>query len=278
MKFKFDYFKKVILRNNRFSYKIIKGANKNQTPKTLGMIRLRNEELVLQDTLDSLSQHVDGVVVYDDASNDKSVRIALSHPVVLEVIVNKKWRKDRVWEETANRRLLYQRSSTYKPEWFFYSDADERFEGDIKKFLKSKEAKKVDGIRISLFDAYMTPSDKKPYTPGIPLYNFRKKFGIERRDILMIWRNNVGADYMLPDSREPTGISEEKVITRFYCQHYGKSLSIEQWEENCRYYYENFPAYSQKWKDRMGKAIHVKSDFDTELVSWEKVKRSSIKI
>lgn len=270
---KVGYLRHVLLRNNRISYKVIRGKNDTSNIKILGMIRLRNESLVLRDTLDALSKHVDAVVIFDDASTDDSVEIAVSHPLVKEVIVNKHWRKGRVWEETANRRLLFQRSKRYHPNWFFYSDADERFEGDIYTYLTEKVSDDVDGIRIRLFDAYITPDDKDPYERGMRLFGFRKLFGIERRDILMIWKNKKGVDYLLPDSREPTGITGV-IESKFYCQHYGKALSIEQWEENCLYYYNNFPAYSQKWKSRMGKAVHTKSDFETSLEPWDKAKRS----
>jgi len=277
LKQKIAYYFYVILRNHRFSYNIITGGNDQKKIRVLGMIRLKDEALVLQDTLDALSDHVDAVVIFDDASTDDSVAIAKKHPLVKEIIVNKRWRKGRVWEETANRRLLYQRAKAYSPEWFFYTDADERFEGKIYQYLTKEVAPQVNGIKIQLFDAYITPKDQQPYRQGERLYNFRKYFGVERRDILMIWRNVRSVDYILPDSREPSGV-DGVIETKFFCQHYGKSLSIEQWEENCRYYSENFPAYSQKWKERMGKAIHVESDFGTELKTWQEVKKRPITI
>jgi hypothetical protein len=53
------------------------------------------------------------------------------------------------------------------------------------------------------------------------------------------------------------------VETSLYCQHYGKSLSVEHWEETCEYYMRHFPfdTYGRKWRDRKGRAIHTQSDF-----------------
>lgn len=268
----------VYYRSAPWFYKTIKGKSKTKNPKIIGLIRERNESLILQDSLDHLSRFVDGIIVFDDASTDDSVNIARNHPAVVEVIINKRWRKNRTWEETANRHKLHQRGKAYNPQWFFYADADERFEGNIRAFLEKNQNTKLEGIRISLFDAYMTPQDKQPYRTDKHLLNFRKMFGPERRDILMIWRNNGKASYVLPDSREPTGLDENHVITKFYCQHYGKSLSVKHWEETCQYYVDNFPQYREKWQARKGCAVHEKSDFGAKLYTWDKVKTKSIKI
>jgi glycosyltransferase involved in cell wall biosynthesis len=259
------------LRNRRFTYRVIPGKNKAKTVSVLGMMRLRNEELILQDSLDHLAKFVDGIIIYDDCSGDKSVEIASQHPAVLEICVNKKWRKrQRAWEETANRGLLLKRAQRFNPGWLFYADADERFEGDIRSFLLNCPLG-INGIRISLFDAYITPTDKRGYKSSMTLLGFRKFFGVEQRDILMIWRNLPGVDFKNPDAREPQGV-EGNIVTKFYCQHYGKAVSIQQWEDTCKYYADNFPQYSEKWLARMGKAVHTKSDFGTELLPWREVK------
>ena len=265
------------MRNVRWGFRFIH-EREPQDNKIIGLLRLRNESLLLRDTLDHMSQHVDGVVIFDDSSTDDSVEIARKHPLVTDIIVNKHWKKNnRKWEETANRSIIYKYAKKkYNPEWFFYFDADERFEGDIRGILTDKKFSNIDGIRVSLLDAYITKNDQTAYKSGQKLYGSREMFGIERRDILMIWRNNGKAKYILPDSREPAGIAGEATLINFWCQHYGKAVSIDQWEETCKYYAENFPMYADKWRARVGKAIHSKSDFDTKLYNWEDAKKYSI--
>ncbi len=241
----------------------------------IGLTRVRNESLIIQDTIDHVSKFVDKIIVLNDASTDDTLDKVYSHPKVIEVINNKIWKKDRAVEETESRQLLLEAGRKYNPKWFFYFDADERFIGDIKKYLLSKESLDINGIRISLFDAYITTNDKSPYRNG-KLLNFRQYFGPERRDILMIWRNNPSVKFSGIDAREP--FVDGKIITKFFSQHYGKSISIKQWEDTCDYYANNFPMYSTKWLNRKGKAVHLKSDFNRTLYPWESAIDNSIKI
>jgi hypothetical protein len=145
---------------------------------------------------------------------------------------------------------------------------DERVAGDLRAFTEATHFSDCDGVRIELFDAYMTPDDQAPYQAGRELLDFRRFFGPERRDILMLWRNRPEVSFAQHHKREPAGI--ERVVTGLHCQHYGKALSIEHWEETCDYYIRHFPfdTYGRKWRDRKGQAIHTQSDFMRPLYEW----------
>ena len=242
-------------------------------PLITAIIRVRNEEDIIADTLDHLSQFADNIVAYDDKSTDSTLKILKRHPNVVGVLHNKKWRSGgnkRLIEETRHRSnlLRFAKSLIPKSKWIFYADADERFVGDIRKTLENLQNTEVDAVKVRLFDAYMTREDCSDYTKGTKLLNFRSKFGPEFRDITMIWKNKDGIDFIGLDRREPT-ISNGFFIQKFYCQHYGKALSIRQWEETCDYYIENFyEKYGNKWKNRKGKAIHELSDFGSTLYTW----------
>jgi hypothetical protein len=84
----------------------------------------------------------------------------------------------------------------------------------------------------------------------------------------MLWRNRVDVTFAEQHGREPGGV--ERVETGLYCQHYGKSLSIDHWEETCDYYMRHFSfdTYGRKWRDRKGRAIHTQSDFMRPLYEW----------
>ena len=48
----------------------------------IGITRVRNEALILRDTLDYVGRNVDAIVAYDDASTDRTLEILGEHPKV----------------------------------------------------------------------------------------------------------------------------------------------------------------------------------------------------
>ena len=238
----------------------------------IGITRIRNEALILRDTLDYVGKQVDAIVAYDDASTDQTLEILAGHPKVALIVSNRLWEADieaRRIAEGRHRGLLLQTArEQLRFDWMFCFDPDERVTGDLRGFLEGMQSSDCDGLRVQLFDAYMTPDDHEPYQDDRELLGFRRFFGPERRDILMLWRNRVDVTFAEQHGREPGGV--ERVETGLYCQHYGKSLSIDHWEETCDYYMRHFPfdTYGRKWRDRKGRAIHTQSDFMRPLYEW----------
>jgi Glycosyl transferase family 2 len=238
----------------------------------IGITRVRNEALVLRDTLEYVGKHVDAIVAYDDASTDRTREILCGHPKVALIVTNQSWEADieaRRIAEGRHRGLLLQTArEQLQFDWTFCFDADERVTGDLRGFIEETHSSDYDGMRVQLFDAYMTPGDHAPYQADRELLDFRRFFGPERRDILMSWRNRSEVRFTEHQGREPGGV--ERVGIGLYCQHYGKSLSIGHWEETCDYYIRHFPfdTYGQKWRDRKGQAIHAHSDFNRTLYEW----------
>ena len=243
----------------------------------VAMLRLRNESLILQDTLDHLAGIADAIVVFDDASTDDSAAIAKRHPAVAIVIENKRWNhKNRPWEETSNRAKLLKESRKLGSEWLLYCDADERFEGDVRSKILSQPAGVV-AVGMNLFDAYLTEGDADPYVTGTRLLGFREQFGPERRRILLAWRSVIDARYRRVDTRAPEGVPalDSYIVD---CQHYGKGISAQQWDETCDYYIAHFPEYAEKWRKRKGKAVHTESDFGRKLYQWSDVANHAVDI
>ncbi len=237
----------------------------------VGITRLRNEELILRDTLDYVGRQVDAIIAYDDASTDGTLEMLRTHPKVALVVSNTVWEQDieaRLIAEGRHRGLMLQLAREHLPhEWMLCFDADERVTGDLRGSLQGPLGD-CEGIKVPLFDAYMTPDDCAPYRPDRPLLDFRKYFGPEQRDILMLWRNRAEVFFPEQKARAPGGI--ERVNTGLYCQHYGKALSVAHWEETCDYYIRHFPfeTYGRKWTGRKGQAIHTQSDFMRPLHEW----------
>ena len=258
----------------RDSERVIKGNEALLGKKHLivGMTRIRNEALILPDTLDYLATQVDAIVVYDDASTDDTVDILRKHPKVALIVANQSWEKDvaaRKLAEGRHRGLLLDMARSELPhDWMFCFDPDERVTGSLPSFVAGLEADASDAVRVQLFDAYMTPEDCAPYAPDLPLLHFRKFYGPEQRDILMLWRNRPAINFSEGQGRTPVGVSNVKID--LHCQHYGKSLSVDHWEETCDYYIRHFPfeTYGKKWTERKGQAIHTESDFQRPLYEW----------
>jgi glycosyltransferase involved in cell wall biosynthesis len=269
----------------RDSERIIKGNEGllGRKHQLVAIARLRNEALILPDTLDYLGDHVDAIVAYDDASTDDSVDILRKHPKVALIVVNQAWEKDvaaRKLAEGRHRGLLLDMARAELPhDWMFCFDPDERVTGDLRGFVAGLSADACEAVRVRLFDAYITPEDREPYRPDRALLDFRRYYGPEQRDILMLWRNRPEIGFAEGHGRTPGGI--ERVRTDLYCQHYGKSLSVEHWEETCDYYIRHFPfeTYGRKWSERKGQAIHTQSDFLRPLYEWgEELFANAVKI
>ena len=235
----------------------------------IGITRVRNEALVLQDALNYVGKQVDAIVAYDDSSTDRTLEILGEHPKVALIVANRSWETDieaRRLAEGRHRGLLLQTArEQLQFDWMFCFDPDERVTGDLRGFTEETHSSDYDGVRVQLFDAYMTPDDQAPYQAGRELLGFRRFFGPEQRDILMLSRNRPEVIFA---KREPDGL--ERVGTGLYCQHYGKSLSVDHWEETCDYYIQHFPfeTYGRKWLERKGQAIHTQSDFMRPLYEW----------
>lgn len=243
----------------------------DQAHQLVAMTRMRNEALILPDTLDYLARHVDAIIAYDDASTDETVELLRAHPKVALIVANREWERDvdaRKRAEGRHRGLLLDMARARLPhDWMFCFDPDERVTGDLRGYVRGLDAD-CDALRVRLFDAYMTTEDQDPYTSDQPLMDFRRFYGPEQRDILMFWRNHAGIGFAEGDGRTPRGMTSVK--TDLYCQHYGKSLSVAHWEETCDYYVQHFPyeTYGAKWEARKGKAIHTESDFGNTLHEW----------
>jgi len=176
--------------------------------------------------------------------------------------------------------------------------ADERLDVELKTIEYLMTNPYIDAIFCRLFDAYITEVDfnlelKKigngswnAYKNGelwsysrcsnyytaldleIKNYNERKWFGPEFRDIGMFFRNTPHLSYTKPDQRVANYL--QGALVSGYVKHYGKAISIKQWEDTCDYYISYFPeSYKSKWEARKGNAIHDKSDFGNALILWE---------
>lgn len=228
-----------------------------------GITRVRNEGLILEDTIRHMLERVDHIYLYDDASDDNTVEIARSFDAVT-VTMGALWRKDRDAEETRHRRLMLSQARRAGHKWCLCFDADERLEGDLPLYEVDDG---IDGYRFKLFDGYMTDKCKTEYVQG-RLELLPRMWGPERRDITMLFRISA-SQYMGMDQREPV-VHGPVVTTDVFVKHFGKCISVSQFEATCDYYMQ-WPKYADKWAARKGGAIHAMSDFDRQLYRWKEL-------
>ena len=232
------------------------------------LLRVRNGELLIFDTLKHLSEFSDEIYVFDDCSIDKTVSICESHPKVKKVLRNYFHNPNQSLIQTAQRELLlnYARINS-KNQWFLMTDIDDRYIFDQSVLDKCNQ---YSGIGFKCFDAYMTKNNYKPYKKGNKLENLRKYWGPEYRDIVILFRKNSSSyNLQMAGQRQPDIVGE--IVDGGHLKHYGKCLSVEHWEKKCKYYMKSMPMLADKWKKRLGKAIHKKSDFDRDLLTWEEI-------
>lgn len=239
---------------------------KIELPKIIGLIKVRNEEAIIKDTLDRWGEIcTGGIYVYDDVSTDRTVEICRSHPKVKEVIVGDFWDPDREKAEWFNRQVILRKAQQEADEytWFVYFDADE-FLYDFTDYELFNHHN-VKAIACRLFDVYITPEDVDK------LYKDRNWVGPEFRTIIFFFRNHQDLRYHLPDQRVVTLPQDDRLIPiHGAIKHYGKGFSVDQWQETCYYYIKYWPKYSDKWRQRLGKAVKYDmcSDFGNPLIHW----------
>ena len=133
----------------------------------IAITRVRNEALILADTLNFVGRHVDAIIAYDDASVDRTLEVLRSHPKVALILANGVWEPDVKARRTAEHRhrqlLLQCAREQLQFDWMFCFDADERITGDLRGLPRGPGAEYYDGVSIQVFDAYLTPFDCAPY-------------------------------------------------------------------------------------------------------------------
>lgn len=229
----------------------------------VGITRVRNEEQIIENTLDHVATLVDKIIVLDDASTDSTPDICKKHSAVEHVIINTRWDptpQGRQNAEGSLRHHVYKQALLENPDWVYYFDADEYADFSLVDWDNTD----IHGYNLRLFDYYITEEDKNEN------YLERQWMGPEYRDILMLFRPNPKVlfreriPYRVPGPYEIGG----------YVKHYGKAISIDEWEKTCDYYINHrgkdyIPMFTKKWQERKGKAIHTKSDFGFDLIKWE---------
>lgn len=235
-------------------------------PKIIGLMKVRNEEHIIKDTLDNWARIcTGGIYIYDDVSDDRTVAICRAHPAVRDVIEGPMWDPDREKAEWFNRQMVLIRAKqdAGPDDWFVYFDADEHIYNFNEFSLFTQQGTKA--IACRLYDIHITPEDVGAS------YKDRVWVAPEFRTIIFFFKNDPALRYHLPDQRIvslPDDVGSIPIHGDI--KHYGKGFSVSQWEQTCDYYIKFWPKYSDKWRKRKGKAVKADmlSDFGNPLIRW----------
>ena len=235
--------------------------------KVVGLMRVRNEEDIIQDTLIHLSEFCQEIYVYDDCSEDNTLDILRTHPKVFEIIENRKWSQERsAFKQGTQRQAILDlaKKRTYA-DWFIYMDCDERFEErfnhDFPKLLRNPD---IDVYVLSLFDFYITPEDINKS------YYEREWVGLEFRKIPFLFRNIDGIYFKRGGERLVRGFIKERVCFSDYkVKHYGFATSLKDFERK-KEFYTNVMLLKNKWRRRQeGVRKDHTSFWGTPLIKWD---------
>lgn len=216
--------------------------------RVVGMVKVRNEAPILQDTLDVWAQWCDQIHVYDDVSTDATAEVAKRHPAVAEVITSTYYDPDRPRAEHYNRQALFTsvQRQVGPSDWYAYFDADEHLVDFDRDLLTRTEAA---AIAPHWQDVYITPDSVE--------VDYRRRPWVDTSDrvIPVFFRVKQAFGYTQPDQRIMH--CRGPIARAGTLRHYGLGYSVEQWERKVDYYGREWPEYRKKWEARRGQCIRT---------------------
>lgn len=120
-------------KNARFRKRLLEEFEKSWFPspvvfeknyRLICLIQIRNEIKHIPFVLRHLDNYCDGIILLDDGSSDGSYEQAISAKLILKVMQN----GSENFKDLVNRNRLLQLAHLFKADWFYFMDADERFD------------------------------------------------------------------------------------------------------------------------------------------------------
>ena len=100
----------------------------------IALLSVKNEENMIGKWLERTSEIVDGMIILDDGSTDKTSQIIKRHSKVIEIVTNP---PNKGWKVRQNRVRLLTLAKKYNPRWILISDTDEILDTRIASNLDS---------------------------------------------------------------------------------------------------------------------------------------------
>jgi hypothetical protein len=153
--------------------KILNEDSCKKEHEIIALIQVRNESNNISEILYHLEDLCDGVILLDDGSTDGSYEKAIHNKLLAKVKKNYKG----YFDDLENRNNLLKIANFFKSKWFFFIDADERFDPRYNNIKDCTNKEEVDVYRFFLVDLW---DDIKKYRIDIP-DNRKQRGGITTR-------------------------------------------------------------------------------------------------
>lgn len=215
-------------------------------PRITAAIRVHNGEYWAQECLADLSQYVDEIVVFDDASTDRTVDICRSFAQVARLL---SWPKDFL-HEGIDRNVLLALAKDTQPDWILLVDIDEQFEERMKTEIRSLVNQ--DGWVLYSFRPYH-------FWRSRTHYRVDGKWGSPKSLCPRLFRNQPGLYFpMKRFSGFIQGLVGETTVSDIRLKHYGYLLP-----EHCQQKHDLYAA-----ADPTGRYDHLISEEGLQLEEW----------
>lgn len=127
----------------------------------IGLIPVRDEIKHLPDVLANMESYCDGIILLDDGSLDDSFEAAISTKLLLKV----KKKRTEIFDDLTNRNLLLQLGHFFNAGWFFFMDADERFDPRYADLRAITRLDHVDTVGFKLVHIWDSPGSYRKDLP-----------------------------------------------------------------------------------------------------------------
>ena len=172
-------------------------------------MRIKNEELLLPDFFRVTDKLVDGYIVCDDSSNDKSIEICIQNPKVfhvgkIKVVGWSPGQQGLQWD------YAFQKAKELSPDWIVVASPDHRLPLDLRDRLKGVSIKKSI-VFGDYYDFVLTKGDKD-YEKGQDLEGERKMVCLDYRIIPFVYRPLSKLHFLNGAVDIPVPFTEERLV------------------------------------------------------------------
>lgn len=198
----------------------------------IAALTTKNEDWIINKTLNILNKFCDKIVILDDSSEDNTEQICRSYDKVVWYVRKK---REHIWDrkEAEGLNQLFNIAASYNPQYILMLDADEiptpSFINFFENIDKSIDAWSIRMINLTpddnhyRIDQYITPMGATQQHNPFNGSGWRKTVLIKYDNTFnYIYNINIQKGGTSKYHPAPANLKNVKLTEEFYCIHYGK--------------------------------------------------------